>query len=53
MTKKYQIRNLPEELHRKIKTMAAETGQSMEGIIIMMLEEGVARHQGNQKLKGE
>lgn len=34
MSKMIQLRNVPDELHRKLKTRAAESGQSLSDFLI-------------------
>jgi len=37
-TKEFYLRNIPESLHRRFKTMAAFTGKGMNGLAILSLD---------------
>lgn len=43
MPKMVQIRNVPEALHRKIKSRAAESGQTLSDFLLAELERLAAR----------
>ncbi len=37
------LRNVPDELHRQLKISAAETGNTLQGLIITILRKEVAK----------
>ena len=43
MSKMIQIRNVPDELHRKLKVKAAERGLSLSDLLLQMAEREVNR----------
>jgi len=43
MSKMIQIRNVPDELHRKLKVKAAEKGLSLSDLLLQMAEREVNR----------
>jgi plasmid stability protein len=43
MSKMIQIRNVPDELHRKLKVRAAEKGLSLSDLLLQMAEREVDR----------
>lgn len=42
-TKNIQIRNVPEDLHRRLKIRAAQQGRSMSELILKQLERSLGR----------
>ncbi len=41
--KQILLRSVPDELHRRLKIMAAEKGNTLQGQILQILEKEVAR----------